>query len=134
MAKTLLASLVGGRSGIRIAVEAEALNIDARRAVPFGLLVNELSTNAVKHAFPDGIGLVTLAVRRIGGEIELRISDDGIGMPAQGKGSTPEKHGSDYVAIFARQLQGTLVKLTTPGVGTTVSIRFPLSPDPEAER
>ena len=131
IAKTLSASLLGGTSGIRIAVEAEALRIDPDRAVPFGLLVNELSTNAVKHAFPDGIGLVTLALRRIGNEIELRVTDDGIGMAPQGQGSTPGKHGSDYVAIFVRQLRGALVRSAAPGVGTTVSIHFPTSPDPE---
>lgn len=132
IAELLSASLLGDTSGIRIAVEAEALEMDSERAVHFGLLVNELATNAVKHAFPGGVGLVTLAVRRIGDEIELRVTDDGIGMAAQGQGSTPGKHGSDYVAIFVRQLRGALVRSGAPGVGTTVGIRFPLSPDPEA--
>jgi two-component sensor histidine kinase len=127
IAKTLSASLLGDTSGIRIAVEAEALEIDSERAVPFGLLVNELGTNAVKHAFPEGIGLVTLAVRRIGNEIELRVTDDGIGSAAQGQASTPGKHGSDYVAVFVRQLRGALVRSETPRVGTTVRIRFPLA-------
>ena len=131
IAKTLSASLLGGTSGIHITVEAEELNIDSERAVPFGLLVNELSTNAVKHAFPGGIGLVTLAVRRVKNAIELRVTDDGIGMTAQGHESTPGKHGSDYVAIFVRQLRGVLVRSSTPSVGTTVSIRFPVSIDQE---
>ena len=132
IAKTLSTSLLGGTSGIRLAVEAEALKIDAERAVPFGLLVNELSTNAVKHAFPGGSGLVTLSVRRNGSDIELTVTDDGIGMADQREESTPGKHGSDYVAIFVHQLKGVLVRSGAPGVGTTVSIRFPLSPDPEA--
>lgn len=131
IAKTLSASLLESTSGIQIAVEAEALKIDSDRAVPFGLLVNELSTNAIKHAFPGGIGLVTLAARRIGNEIELTVTDDGIGMVAQDHESTPGKHGSDYVAIFVRQLRGVLVRSSTPGVGTTVNIRFPESLDPE---
>jgi two-component sensor histidine kinase len=132
IARSLSASLLGDTSGIRIAVEAEALEIDSERAVPFGLLVNELGTNAVKHAFPGGVGLVTLAVRRIGGEIELTVTDDGIGLLAQGQVSTPGKHGSDYVTIFVRQLRGALVRSGAPGVGTTVRIRFPHpSSDPE---
>jgi two-component sensor histidine kinase len=126
IAKTLSASLLGDTSGIRIAVETEALEIDSERAVPFGLLVNELGTNAVKHAFPGGVGLVTLAVRRIEDEIELTVADDGIGMAAQHQASTPGKHGSDYVTIFVRQLRGALVRWGAPGVGTTVTIRFPL--------
>ena len=70
IATSLSTSLLEGSSGIRIAVEAETLEIDSDRAMPFGLLVNELSTNAIKHAFPGGIGLVTTAIRRIGDEIE----------------------------------------------------------------
>lgn len=127
IAKSLSASLLGETSGIRIAIEAEALEIDSERAVPLGLLVNELGTNAVKHAFPGGVGLVTLVVRRIGNEIELLVTDDGIGLAAQGQASKPGKHGSDYVAIFVRQLRGTLDRSGTPGAGTTVRIGFPLS-------
>lgn len=127
IARTLSASLLGDASGIRIAVEAEALEIDSERAVPFGLLVNELGTNAVKHAFPSGAGLVTLAVRSMGTEIELTVTDDGIGMAARGQASKPGKHGSDYVAVFVRQLRGSLVRSATPGVGTTIEVRFPLS-------
>jgi two-component sensor histidine kinase len=132
IAKSLSASLLGGSSNIQIAVEAEDLHIDSERVVPFGLLVNELTTNAVKHAFPDGVGLVTLAIRRIENEIELQVTDDGIGMVAQDHETTPGRHGSDYVAIFVSQLQGALVRSTAPGVGTTVCIRFPLSPGLEA--
>lgn len=128
IATTLSASLLGGASGIRIAVEADdTLEIDSERAVSFGLLVNELTTNAVKHAFPGGSGLVTLAVARSGEDIVLRISDDGIGMAPPGPGSALGKHGTDYVAIFARQLEGTLVRSATPGGGTTVTIRLPLT-------
>ncbi|MCW5713697.1 MAG: PAS domain-containing protein [Bauldia sp.] len=127
IARTLSTSLLGGTSGIRIAVEAEPIEIDSERAVPFGLLVNELGTNAVKHAFPGGRGLVTIALRRIGNEIELRVADDGIGMPVQEPERTLGKHGSDYIGIFARQLQGSLVRSAAPGEGTTVTIRFPLA-------
>lgn len=131
IAKTLSASLLGDASGIRIVVEAEALEIDSERAVPLGLLINELATNALKHAFPGGVGRVTLAARRNENEIELSISDDGIGMAAAGQGSKPGKHGSDYVEIFVRQIRGALVRSGAPDVGTTVRIRFPLSPGPE---
>jgi two-component sensor histidine kinase len=131
LSKSLTGSLLEGAAGIRISVEAEEdLQVDSERAVPFGLLVNELATNAVKHAFPGGTGLVTIAVRRIGTEIELMITDDGIGMAARGQASTPGKHGSDYVAIFVRQLRGAHVRSSEPGSGTTVSIRFPLSTEP----
>ena len=117
IARSLSASLLGGASCIRILVEAEALTIDAERAVPFGLLVNELSTNAVKRAFPGGAGLVKLSLRRIQGDIELSVIDDGIGMADQNERSTHQKHGSDYVAILFANLEAALSARVCQAVG-----------------
>src|SRR5471030_1320683 len=125
IARTMSESLLGNMSGIKIEVEGEALDIDPDRAVPFGLLVNELTTNAVKHAFPDGTGRVTLRARRIGDQIEMDVADNGIGMKNVVIKS-PEKRGTDYVAIFVRQLGGTIVPEKPEATGTTVRIRLPL--------
>jgi PAS domain S-box-containing protein len=127
IAKIMSASLLGNTSGIKIEIEAEALDIDPDRAVPFGLLVNELATNAVKHAFPDGIGRVVLRVERVGDQIELTVADDGAGMKDKDKDSAKisEKRGSDYVAIFVRQLGGTIVPSGSGETGTIVRVRFP---------
>ena len=126
IAKTMSASLLGNVSGIKIEVEAEALEIDPNRAVPFGLLVNELTTNAIKHAFPHGTGNIRLCVEQIGDQIELIVSDDGIGMTNKDRTKSPEKRGSDYVAIFVRQLGGTIVPAQQEITGTTVRVLLPL--------
>ena len=126
IAKTMSASLLGNMSGIEIEVKAEPLEIDPDRAVPFGLLVNELATNAIKHAFPDGTGHVMLCVEQVGDQIELIVADDGMGMKDKGSTKVPEKRGSDYVAIFVRQLGGTIVPSGSDGTGTIIRIRLPL--------
>lgn len=128
IAKTMSASLLGNASGIEIEVKSEALEIDAERAVPFGLLVNELATNAIKHAFPDGIGAVVLSVEQIGNDIELCVSDNGVGIEEKISDSkkAPERRGSDYMAIFVRQLGGTIIPSVAEAAGTTVRIRLPL--------
>src|SRR5476651_2663422 len=126
IAKTMSASLLGNESGIKITVKAEPMEIDPDRAVPFGLLVNELATNAIKHAFPDGKGHVVLSVERIGDDIELCVSDDGIGIKDKVAEKVPEKRGSDYVAIFVRQLGGSLTITGAEGGGTVVKVRLPL--------
>jgi PAS domain S-box-containing protein len=126
IARTLSVSLLGNTSGITIKVEAEALDIDPDRAVPFGLLVNELATNAIKHAFPDGKGHVVLKVQQVGDDIELAVADDGVGMKNKDVAKIHEKRGSDYVAIFVRQLGGTILAPESDGVGTTIRIRLPL--------
>ena len=107
IAKSMSASLLGNKSGIEIKVEAEPLDIDADRAVPFGLLVNELGTNAIKHAFPGGQGRVLLRAVRVGDCIELTVSDNGVGMGAKDVVKIPENRGSDYVAIFRPCACGT---------------------------
>jgi two-component sensor histidine kinase len=126
IAKTMTASLLGDMSSIEIEVKAEPLDIDPNRAVPFGLLVNELATNAIKHAFPGGKGQVVLEVEHIDNEIELTVSDNGVGVQDQAPVNRPGKHGSDYVAIFVRQLGGTIVMSGSEGTGTSIRVRLPL--------
>lgn len=128
IAKSLTASLLGAVTQISIEVEAAPLELDPERAVPFGLLVNELATNAVKHAFPDAkTGRVSLRLARVGEEIELTVADDGIGMSVATPSKTTEKRGSDYVAIFLRQIGGRIVPSQAHDAGTSVTMRFPLT-------
>jgi two-component sensor histidine kinase len=126
IAKSMSASLLGNASGITIEVKADALDIDPDRAVPFGLLVNELATNAIKHAFPGGTGRLVLSVEQIGDQIELTVADDGVGMKDKDTAKISEKRGSDYVAIFVRQLGGTILAPGSEETGTTIRIRLPL--------
>jgi PAS domain S-box-containing protein len=126
IARTMSASLLGNTSGIKIEVQAEPLEIDPNRAVPFGLLVNELTTNAIKHAFPHGSGVIKLCVEQVGDQIELVVADDGVGMKNKDAVKSAEKRGTNYVAIFVRQLGGTIVLSKPEAKGTTVRIRLPL--------
>jgi PAS domain S-box-containing protein len=126
IAKHMSASLLGNMSGVKIEVEAEPLEIDPNRAVPFGLLVNELTTNAIKHAFPHGSGHIKLSVERAGDHIELVVADDGVGMTNKDVAINAEKRGSNYVAIFVRQLGGTIVPSKQKATGTIIRIQLPL--------
>src|ERR1700687_4050831 len=126
IAKAMSASLLGNMSGIKIDVKGEPVEIDPDRAVPFGLLVNELTTNAIKHAFPRGSGQIMLRVERVGDQIDLVVSDDGVGIKNMDLRKSPEKRGSNYVAIFVRQLGGAIVPSKPQETGTTVRIRLPL--------
>lgn len=121
---------LGKTSRITIDVEAEQLVIDPERAVPFGLLANELVTNAIKHAFPKGTGRVVLSARQVGDDIELVVADDGIGVQEKNVAKSPETRGSDYVAIFVRQLGGAIIAPDAAQAGTTIIVRFPLSAVP----
>jgi PAS domain S-box-containing protein len=126
IAKSMSASLLDQSAGITIEVKGEALDIDPDRAVPFGLLVNELATNAIKHAFPDGTGHIVLSVQRVGDEIELTVADDGVGMQNKVTPKITERRGADYVAIFVRQLGGTILAPGSEGPGTVIRVRLPM--------
>jgi len=125
IATNISTSLLGNVSGITIEVDADTLEIDPDRAVPFGLLINELATNAIKHAFPGGVGRVVLSVKQVGEHIELAVADNGVGMKDKETPTIPEKRGFDYVTIFVRQLGGTVMPSAPDQGGTTVRIRLP---------
>lgn len=126
IAAVMSASLLGGDSRIRIEVKAEAVEIDPNRAVAFGLLVNELVTNAIKHAFPAGAGTITLGVKPVGDEIELTVADNGVGIKDVEQAKPFQEHGTAYISIFVRQLGGSLAVSSWQGTGTTFRVRLPL--------
>jgi two-component sensor histidine kinase len=107
-------------------VDAETLNIDADRAVPMGLLINELATNAIKHAFPQGVGEVRLTARGFADRMELTVADDGVGMSPAAIDDEPQARGSDYIGIFVRQLGGELTTSSAKEAGTIVTICLPV--------
>ena len=67
-----------------------------------------------------------LSVEEVNHEIELTVADNGIGIQEKDATKIPEKRGSDYVAIFVRQLSGTIAPSRTGETGTSVTIRLPL--------
>ena len=126
IADNLRSSLLGEKSSIRIEVSAEPFTIQAEHAVTVGLIVNELATNAVKYAFPDGTGRITLGFGQRDGEVVLTVSDDGVGLAAsEEQGSSGL--GSRFVEAFARQLGGTVATASGLGGGTTFTVRLPRS-------
>jgi two-component sensor histidine kinase/CheY-like chemotaxis protein len=67
----------------RLTLSAEAIEIDPDRAVAIGIIVNELVMNAVKYAYPDGAGAIHVVLRSEGDDLDLSISDDGVGLQAK---------------------------------------------------
>ncbi len=96
------------RVGLDMALVSVAIEID--QAIPCGLIVNELLTNALKYAFPDDrsgeIRLITQVAKD--GQVSLVISDDGVGLPANLEVESLNSLGLQLVSDLTRQLQGTL--------------------------
>lgn len=110
--KTLVGELLSAHSaaerGIASCVEVADISLSVDLAIPCGLIVNELVTNALKHAFePKASGTVAVRATRAGTppHIELSVSDDGVGLPERDSATTPSTLGLDLVFTFAEQLR-----------------------------
>jgi two-component sensor histidine kinase len=111
------------REEITVHADLDRAELTHDRAVPLGLMINELVTNALKHAFPDSRpGAVRVTFRADpNGEGHVSVADDGVGMGP----SRPGSSGTDLVRALARQIGGTVV-YDTSEQGTTANILFPL--------
>ncbi len=120
IAANLRLSLLDAESGSKILVDAELLTLSAEHALPFGLIVNELATNAVKYAFAEQPGTISIFLRREGDHVLLRVSDDGSGVAEDGLPGL----GSRFVDAFVRQIGGILT-CDTGSLGTSFTVKFP---------
>jgi len=90
-------------------------------AAPLGMIVNELVTNAIKYAYPDGRGTIRVDLEALDAEALLSIADEGAGLPDDWEART-QSLGMRVVNALVRQVGGTL-KVET-GAGTRFEIRF----------
>lgn len=136
--RELLENIVWGAAneGVSLTVEACTLEVGLDFAVPLGLLVTEIVTNSLKHAFPGGVGTISVVLRPAGqARVVLIVSDDGHGGgqdadqdgPPASKGGTRAGVGLGIVKSLVDQLQGEIV--VRRNLGTTTEISLPL---PEA--
>jgi len=108
-----------------------SVTIDVKRAVPIGLMVNELVTNSLRHAFPhNSIGTIRILLFRERNSLILRIEDDGIGLPPQYSGNDfaneSEGLGLVLVNMLSAQLGARLDHSGSPEKGTTFELHVPL--------
>ena len=111
-------------SGIlQVAAEHVHGSVGLEVAVPLGIILNELITNAIKHAFPDGnAGTIQVSVLRDNKALNMSVHDDGVGIQADHDAS--RSIGLTLVHTLAEQL-GATASVTT-GAGTTWLLRIPL--------
>jgi PAS domain S-box-containing protein len=110
--EALIPELCRGTAG-RVEVVLDLLDIELppERAIPCGLVVSELVTNAIKHAFPDDRrGSLRVQLERVPqARLRLTVKDDGVGLKRDFPGGADVTLGLDLVAIFAQQLEADVV-------------------------
>jgi two-component sensor histidine kinase len=122
--RALCANIDPRRPQIAIEVDAAAAGIPLDRAVPIGLIVNELVTNSVKYAFDDEGGVINVVFRVDAtlGEGEISVRDNGRGMGPPRKDAL----GLRLAETLAGQLGGRLTAHTV-AKGTLTILTFPYS-------
>ncbi|TAL30362.1 MAG: PAS domain S-box protein [Spirochaetes bacterium] len=107
-------------------VDCEQVNLTIEQAIPCGLIVNELLSNAFKYAFPRGLtrrGFVRVSFHNLPDDtLELVVSDNGIGLPVDVDLSKTKSLGLSLAPLLVQQIDGT-IELSREG-GTTYTIRF----------
>ena len=106
---------------INLIMNIEDIELDVDTMVPLGLIINELITNSLKYAFPEGNkGELRVSLNEIEGKLRLQVSDNGIGYDVGNV--EKESFGSTLVNALTEQLDGELKTSTTNG--TTTEIYF----------
>jgi PAS domain S-box-containing protein len=117
------------RPMVAFGVDAAGVSLGIGQAVPCGLLVNELLSNAFCHAFQAGQrGEVSAALRSEDEDVVLTIRDSGTGLPEGLETEHPTSLGLQLVRTLVDQLSGTL--RVERGEGTTFRVTFPLEKVP----
>jgi two-component sensor histidine kinase len=116
----------GGR--LSIEAEAEPVQLSGAHAIALGMLTHELITNALKHAYSDGVrGHIKVILKHTDNDsIELRFSDNGRGLPDNFQIETTSSLGMKIIASTVRQLGGTL-EINRLDPGTEFVIGLPSS-------
>jgi two-component sensor histidine kinase len=111
-------------SPMQLDLDLDEVSLEITRAVPCGLIVNELVSNALIHGLPAvEAPRLSVSLRNAGSLIELRIQDNGVGLPDGLEPTGASSLGLNLIHILAEQLKGEVH--TENGEGTTFMVTFP---------
>lgn len=129
LANNFLVSYGVDRARIGLSVELGGLKLPVDQAIPAGLILGELISNALKYAFPEPRrGSIRIEGGRSGDRIELVMRDDGVGIAQLADAQRRKPRGLKIIATLCRQLRGTLEQTQgagEPGPGVVFRISFP---------
>jgi two-component sensor histidine kinase/putative methionine-R-sulfoxide reductase with GAF domain len=116
--------------GYTLHCHADPLLLSADHAIPLGLLINELVTNAMKYAYPGVGGAIEVSAREAEGHLHVEVSDHGVGLPTGFDIDQPRSSmGSKVISGLVRQLQGNLTIASSAGNGARFLLDLPILPE-----
>jgi len=104
---------------VEITYPMQTLDLDVDLAVPIGLIVNELLTNSLKYAFPNGAsGRIEVSLKEVEETLYLNVSDNGIGQP-ESERKSGTGFGTQLIQLLTRQLEGKMRLCHKAGMSVT---------------
>jgi two-component sensor histidine kinase len=123
IARLLFSSFGVGLGRIQFQADVEPVSMSVDTAIPCGLIVNELVSNSLEHAFPDAnAGVIRVALRADHDEFDLAVGDTGVGFPDDLDIEKAETLGLRLVHTLVKQLQGEIALRRSRG--TEFHVRF----------
>lgn len=110
--------------GVQLEWDIDNVVRDSDDAIPLALLVLELITNAMKHAFDEEGGRINVALSQVDEDLRLTVSDDGAGV-SEPDAPMHKGLGTRLVAAFTRQLRAEMTTQSSAGQGYTVVLKIP---------
>ncbi|MDQ2842112.1 MAG: ATP-binding protein, partial [Acidobacteriota bacterium] len=122
----LICSYTSDSSQIKCEFSLVPIDLNIEQAIPCGLILNELITNALKYAYPNGAqGSISVAFQQMADQkICLSVSDRGQGLPKNFEWKKSKSLGVTIVNLLTKQLGGTL-QIESLGTGAAFSVIFP---------
>ena len=104
-------------------VNVDDLSLDIETAVPCGLIINELISNSLKHAFSEmeGTGIIRVSFSRQDGSYILKIQDNGKGLPESFDINNPTSMGLEIISILTQQLDGEICAQNEEGASFVIT-------------
>jgi two-component sensor histidine kinase len=129
LARELVAIHVKSPDAIELHIDVEEMSMHIEKAIPVGLIANELILNSLKHGLPKGSGRLTItfkSTRHDGGPVSaaLCVEDSGPGLPPGLNLSQVSSMGYQLINLLLRQLRGRLG--VRPGPGASITVNFPV--------
>ncbi len=110
------------RLDLRMDIDIQVRTLGVDTLIPLGLLINEVISNSFKHAFKGRTqGRIIVHLHGSEGALDLRIGDDGVGLPDRAHWDRPQSLGMELIQTLAGQLDSTVELL--PGEGTVFAMR-----------
>ena len=127
LAQALLGSQANFPGRIELNVDVEPVQFDLKTAIPLGLIINELVSNALKYAFPkERKGMIAIGLQALGkDEYLLTVKDDGVGLPSDLELGRLKSMGLQLVDMLTSQLDGRIELGPPPGADFRIRFRAP---------